>query len=138
MVNVCVYMNTCIYTYIYFFYMCIYTLSIYWGIWVNSKMHLQTVSGFWDFNRAFSQNSPNRFPPQPPRFVAEKRRLRALGIRHSSPRNVMVPLQRVSFTDFDLPEMHFVPWRAFEASHWTGMHLGGVKIGKTHPLSRHS
>jgi hypothetical protein len=36
----------------------------------------------------------------------------------------MMPLQTMSFADLDLPEMHFVPVRALNASHWTGVDLG--------------
>ena len=43
----------------------------------------------------------------------------------------------MSFADLHLPEMHFVPTRGHFGSHWTGMHLGEVKIGKIHGLWLH-
>ena len=101
-------------------------LSLYCLVAPKPIMHLQGILVFGEKYRTNSPvpNSPNS--PHSPFPSMEKRRLRALRIRQRSPRIATMPLQRVSFTEKDLPEMHFVPVRALNASHWTGVDLGEV------------
>ena len=100
-------------------------------------MHLQGISAFGEKYRAEIWQTESTRSPLVTFRIAEKRRLRAFGFRQSSPRCVVVSLQKLIFTDLDLPEMHFCPARSVKASHWNEMHLGEVQIGKTHALSRY-
>ena len=53
------------------------------------------------------------------------------------PRCLEVQLQDTRKTDIDIPQMHHDPQRSGEASCWTVVHLGDVKLGKSDVLWRH-
>ena len=107
-------------------YVCVYVLSLYGGYGTNHKVPLQAISEIWDLFRTVLDPWRNEIVSVGVLCIAQKRRLRALRISQRSPRIATMPLQRVSFADLDLPEMHFVPVRGLNASPWTGMHLGEV------------
>ena len=64
-------------------------------------------------------------------WAREKLTLGSVENRQRSARCLRISLQGVKKIDIDLPQMHFVPVRSFEASCWNEMHLGEVKLGKS-------
>ena len=55
-------------------------------------------------------------------------------ICQSSPRCLVMSLQRAIFTELDLPELPYIAVRRLEASQCIIVHLGEVQLGKNGPL----
>ena len=91
-----------------------------WGIGVNSKTSLETLSGFLAFNRAFWILKSGLYLKDCCVTIVQ------LWIRQRSPRCARMLPQPGFFAQLDLPEMHYSPARAFEASHRIIIHLGEV------------
>ena len=67
----------------------------------------------------------------------EKLTLESAENSQSLPKCLEMPLQDVKKTEIDIPQMHHNPQRSGEASCWTVVHLGDVKLGKSDVLWRH-
>lgn len=67
-------------------------------------------------------------------WPVEKLTLGSVENRQKSPRCLEMPLQDAKKTDIDIPQRHHSPQRSGEASCWTVVHLGDVKLGKSDVL----